>query len=85
MPQAQTLETVSFWFKLQQIMYLQTFTQRLVKVLTSGSSNGADMLVLAGLTLQKWALSSKEAEKLVFEFDMSRLLGDSFLSGFWVV
>jgi hypothetical protein len=61
------------------------FTQRLVKVLTCGSNDGADMLVLAGLTLQKWELSSKEAEKLVFEFDMSRLLGDSFLSGFWVV
>jgi len=54
-------------------------------VLTCGSNDGADMLVLAGLTLQKWELSGKEAEKLVFEFDMSRLLGDSFLSGFWVV
>jgi len=42
------------------------------------------MLVLAGLSLQKWALSGKDLERLVFEFDMSRLLRDSFLSDFWV-
>ncbi|XP_059475123.1 nuclear pore complex protein Nup133 isoform X2 [Neocloeon triangulifer] len=65
----------------------QTSETRLVKVMTQSGTSAGDteckLLVLAGLTLQKWVLSNKDIEKLVFEFDMSRLLKSSFSNDFW--
>ncbi|CAB3374512.1 Hypothetical predicted protein [Cloeon dipterum] len=62
----------------------QTSETRLVKVLTQRNGDSeCKLLVLAGLSLQKWVLCNKETERLIFEFDMSRLLRNSFANDDW--
>ncbi|KAF4526274.1 hypothetical protein B566_EDAN010984 [Ephemera danica] len=61
----------------------QSLETRLVKVVPlTGSDQGVDctLLVLAGHSLQKWFLSTKDPEHMVFEFDMDRHIRDSFLN-----
>lgn len=60
------------------------FSQRLVRVLTvSSSDNFWTVFVLAGHSLQKWRLSAKEPEQLIFVAELNRLVRDGFHMAVW--
>lgn len=59
--------------------------QRLVRVLTVSSTdrNTWTVFVLAGHSLQKWRLSTKEPEQLIFVAELNRLVRDGFHMSVW--
>ncbi|XP_075222739.1 nuclear pore complex protein Nup133 isoform X2 [Lycorma delicatula] len=69
----------SLFFGLQSSQIMET---KLVKMVTvSVSSDGEwEVLVLAGHSLQKWLIFSKEPEHLVYECDITRTIREAFNS-----
>ncbi|XP_049818107.1 nuclear pore complex protein Nup133 isoform X2 [Aethina tumida] len=63
----------------------QSTEPRLVRVLsvTNKEDNTWTVYVLAGHSLQKWSLSDRDTENLVFYAELNRLVRDSFHNAVW--